>query len=163
MELMEGLKSLPQPLWTPPPMSGMQQAAVYTIDNTNFCRVQYCYCILLNNLARKPLTRILFVLGKVQPGMGTLPFRQRDVIISGLCGYWKSWETKWDGEATQRWWRQGDITTPGWDTEPDAGAMAGAMVRHHGSIWHHGGWGSWVSIAVEEIWPLPGWTAYCPK
>lgn len=67
-------------------MSGMQQAATCTLDNTNFCRVQYC-CLLFSILARKPLIRILSVLGKVQSEMGAPSFKQREVRLSGYAGY----------------------------------------------------------------------------
>ena len=75
---------------------------------------------------RKPLVRILFVLGKVQSRMRTLPFKQKDVIVSGLCGYWKIWETKWDAELNTEMVKAGRHYHPKGSPEPGAGSVAGA-------------------------------------
>ena len=54
--------------------------------------------------------------------MRALPFKQKDIIVSGLCGYWKIWETKcWDKHRYGQ-----DITSLRGGPEPDAGPVAGA-------------------------------------
>lgn len=125
-------------------MSGLQQAVKCTVDNTNFCRVQYCCCILFGNIARNPWPGYCVRQGLAKKG--NLSFQTEvSYIVIGLCRYWKSWEIKWDDEVTQRWSKQEDLTTLGCDTEPDTGAIAETKVRHLGSRWHHGGWSCWAS------------------